>query len=34
MNCDGKLEMVFFPKRGHSTITQAYFAEVEKRLSK
>ncbi len=32
VDCDGKLEMVFFPKRGHSAITLAYFKEVEKRL--
>ena len=34
MNSDGKLEMVYFPVRGHPTITQAYFEKVEKRLRK
>ena len=32
MNSDGKLEMVFFPKKGYSSNTREYFKEVEKRL--
>lgn len=31
---DGKLEMVFFPVKGRSDITQAYLKEVEKRLQR
>ena len=34
MDGDGKLEMIFFPQKEHSAITQAYFKEVEKRLQK
>ena len=34
VNNVGKLEMVFFPKRSHTVITQAYFKEVEKRLQR
>jgi peroxiredoxin len=29
---DGKIEMVFFPKKGHPAVTRSYFAAVEERL--
>jgi hypothetical protein len=34
INSQGNVEMVFFPRLGYSTFTQAYFKEVEKRLRK